>query len=422
MEIQKESIQKKLKQWSKDTVASYLTQVNDVGVNVATSFYNQSDLSRVEDCELMIIGINPGCGCIFSEWNLKDRITEDFLYYGNPCFEGKSDEEIIFEYYEKYDSQKRKYGWDLMKKIHKMLVYSGKGDIIKQLDKFVLTNMVFFGTDEQKQIPKDINQDVCAKQTLELIDILNPKVILLLGDQSKDLFEKAAKNYHIHMESLAPNYHVFYSFYKGRHVIATYHTAYFRFYTNENMKIIGNIIGYALDNPSQKIDKKQFESFLIEKTNRYGNNSNDEKKGILEKGKSIRVRLKLFKENIDPNGADKCKLAYRGGLLNYEFYTIRYPNGKYIYSKDTIAIDLLIDDNEFLIRLGTRRNTSEKSKEIAIAIDGEFRPGNTTLTAPHWHIYKKMPLSTSDDEMIHIMNELLGKIKTFRDKEFPLNK
>ena len=329
-----------------------------------------------------------------------------------------SDKEIISCFYEEYDSQKRKYGWDLMKKIHKMLDYSGKGEIVKQLDKFVLTNMIFFGTLKEGQIPKGINQEECAKQTLRLIDIINPNVILLLGDKCRFLFEKSTEI--VHLETLAPNYHVFYSFYKNHHVIAIYHTAYYKFYTNVNMIIIGNIIGYALDNPSQKIDKKQIETFLTEKTNLYDNNINDEKKVTSGKERDIRVRLKLIKEKIDFNGADKCKLAYSGSLLNYEFYTNRLPNGKYIYSKDAIVVDLLIDDNEFLIRLGTRRNNPEKSREVAFAIDGEFKPGNTTLTAPYWHIYQKRPLSTSNEEMIHIMNELLEEIKTYRDKTFPL--
>ena len=104
-----------------------------------------------------------------------------------------SDEEIISNYYEKYDSQKRKYGWDLMKKIHKMLDYSGKGEIVKQLDKFVFTNMVFFGTYKEGQIPKGINQEECAKQTIALIDTMQKDVkskYLALGGKEEDLIAR----------------------------------------------------------------------------------------------------------------------------------------------------------------------------------------------------------------------------------------
>lgn len=255
--------QYKLKEWSKWTLECYLSEVNHVGQNVATSFYNQSDLSRVKDCELMIIGINPGCGKVFSEWELKDRAlsNSEFLYWGNPCFEGLSDKEIIYEMSQKYDKDKKRYGWDLWHKIHKMLDNAGKGVVLEELDRFVLTNMVFFGTAHQGQIPKEIDQVSCARKTLELIDILKPKVVLLLGDQTRDLFKKVANI--SHMEELIPKYHDFYCFYNNSHVISIYHTAYYGFYTNERMKVIGNLLGYALDNPKDCIDKQKLESSIL---------------------------------------------------------------------------------------------------------------------------------------------------------------
>ena len=256
------NLQYKLREWSKWALESYLSEVNHVGENVATSFYNQSDLSRVKDCELMIIGINPGAGCLFSQWGLKDHVlsNSDFLYRGNPCFQGLSDKEIIYEMSQKYDKDKKRYGWDLWHKIHKMLGYAGKGELLEEPDKFVLTNMVFFGTAHQRQIPKEIDQEFCAKQTLELIDILKPKVVLLLGDQARDLFKKVANI--SHMEELIPNYHDFYCFYNNIHVISIYHTAYYGFYTNDRMNVIGKILGYALDNPSESINQKLLESHL----------------------------------------------------------------------------------------------------------------------------------------------------------------
>ena len=260
--ITKTNLQYKLREWSKWTLESYLSEVNHVGENVATSFYNQSDLSRVKECQLMIIGINPGAGCLFSQWGQKERAisNSDFLYRGNPCFQGLSDKEIIYEMSQKYDKDKKRYGWDLWHKIHKMLGYAGKGELLEKPDKFVLTNMVFFGTAHQGQIPKEINQEYCAKQTLELIDILKPKVVLLLGDQARDLFKKVANI--SHMEELIPNYHDFYCFYNNIHVISIYHTAYYGFYTNDRMNVIGKILGYALDNPSESINQKLLESHL----------------------------------------------------------------------------------------------------------------------------------------------------------------
>ena len=112
--------------------------------------------------------------------------------------------------------------------------------------------------------------------------------------------------------------------------------------------------------------------------------------------------FKLLKAKINPNGADSCALFYRGKLLNYEYYTQRPANGKYINSKDTIAIDILIENGEYVIRVGTRRNNPDITRELAIAIDGEFRPGNTDVTVSHWHVHKKMPLSIDCDEMVRI--------------------
>lgn len=243
--------QNKLKEWSKETVECYLTEVKKVGEDVATSFYNQSDLSRVRDCDIMIIGINPGMGCPYSKWKEKYDISQDFLYYGNPCFRGMSNDEIIYKMSKEYDPDKRRYGWDLWQKFHKMLNNSGKGDIIEQLDRFVLTNMVFFGTIKAKDIPKGIDTIKCAKQTLKMIDILKPKVVVLLGKECRNLFEKTTKG--TKMETFSSNKAVFYCYYNDYHVISIYHTAYYKYYTNDNMNKIGRIIGYALDNPSKRI-------------------------------------------------------------------------------------------------------------------------------------------------------------------------
>jgi uracil-DNA glycosylase len=126
--------------------------------------------------------------------------------------------------------------------------------------------MVFIGTANQEQILLNNEQQIeCAKQTLDLIDILNPKVVLLLGDKTKDLFKKVAKI--SHMEELIPNYHDFYCFYNNIHVISIYHTAYYGFYTNDRMNVIGKILGYALDNPSESINHKLLESYLSRKMN-----------------------------------------------------------------------------------------------------------------------------------------------------------
>lgn len=396
--IKETSQQYKLKEWSRWTLEWYLSEVKHVGQNVAYSFYNQSDLSRVKECELMIIGINPGCGKVFSEWEMKDRALHDpdFLYKGNPCFEGKSEEVII---------QELSDGWDLWKKMHRMLNCSGKGELLKHLDRFVLTNMIFFGTAKEKQIPKGIDKRECAEKTLKLINILNPNVIVLLGKECRNLFKSITNC--TFRETLSPDNKVFYSYYNNSHVISIYHTAYYKYYTNENKEIIGNILGYALDNPSNSIDKKQFESYLS--------------KSLLVKTKTEKTvktgdnRFKLFKAKIEPNGADSCSLLYGGKLLNYEFYTKTNKEGKLVKTPDRIAVEMLLEGNNYVIRVGTRRNDPKIIRKMANAFDDRFTPGDTELTGPHWHVHAKLAQDSPDDKIVEEMNDLLMWINAYRN-------
>ena len=131
----------------------------------------------------------------------------------------------------------------------------------------------------------------------------------------------------------------------------------------------------------------------------------------------IKYRVSILKEMIIKTGEKQA--IYKGTVFYNEFYTT-IRNGKYVPSKDTIAIDLLFEDNDCVIRLCTRRYDSEKAKEIAVAVDGVFMPGNTNLTAPHWHVHAKMPQSTSNDEIALNLNAFLDKVKAYRDKEYPL--
>ena len=407
--MEKEEQQRKLKEWSAETVKFYLEQVEQVGEGNAPTFYNQSDLSRVDKCELMIIGINPGCGDLFSKWGLKDKISSDFLYKGNPCFEGKSDQEIIDIMSIIKDEDKKRQGWDLWHKIHSMLDFSGKRKLLETLDKFVMTNMVFFGTAEEKQIPKGIDREKCAEKTLQLIDILEPKVVLLLGKQSRQLFSKVAKI--TQMEELVPGYHVFYCFYNNCHIIAIYHTAYYKFYTYHNMAVIGKTIGYALDNSSKRIDKQNLESYLSELINE------ESKNRINEISSKLIERIRELKKMIKANGSKQW--IYNRDTLVHEYYTdIDIKTGKYIDSERNIAIDLCPNyiDNEYWIKVFTRENDKSQSEIIAkeaLGIEYVGCPDN-----PNRLLYARIPMSESNEKIAEIMNDLLKKIKDYRDKKY----
>lgn len=402
MSNEKNQTQEKLRKWAEETVKVYNPIAESLG------YYTQSALNRETlDPDMLILGINPGeaGGGI---------MNGEELLQGNPCFKGKKDNEVIDIFFNNPDAQKRKRGWDLMVKVQKMLEFAGK-HTLEDLDKFVLSNMVFFGTKKQGQIPIVINQDVCARQTLKLIDILKPKVVLLLGDQTRDLFKKVAKG--AEMNELIQDKHVFYSFYKNRHVIALYHTAYYAYYTDERMKVIGKIIGYVLDNPSKRIDKKQLELYLSQKE---GNNylevkQTTEGKSLESINTEFKDRTQLLKSMIKSNGSRQW--IYKDTLVHEYFTEISEETGKYIKSNRMLAIDLKPEGDSYNILLFTRQYDEDGAKKIAEGIGQEFKCINANNGVRH--LYKAIPMKTSNEEIANIMKELLAKVKAYRDKNYP---
>ena len=403
MSNEKNQIQERLRKWAKDTVKVYNPIANSLG------YYTQSVLDRETlDPDIIILGINPGAagGGI---------MTGEELLQGNPCFKGKKDNEIMDIYFNNPDAQKRRRGWDLMVKVRKMLEFADK-HTLDDLDKFVLSNMVFFGTEHQGDIPKVINQDVCAMQTLRLIDILKPKVVLLLGDQSRNLFKNNAKI--TQMDELIPDYHDFYCFHKGYHVISIYHTAYYAFYTDERMKVIGYILRYALDNPSKRIDKKQLELYISNSNYSFAAKQTSEEVFLECNNNTLKDRAQQLKAIINSNGSNQW--IYKD-ILVHEYYTDdSEKTGKYIKSDRMIAIDLKPEGDSYNILLFTRLYDEEGAKKIAEGIGQEFNsiPSNN---GPR-HLYKTIPMNTPNEEITSIMQELLVKIKAYRDKEYPLKK
>ena len=390
-----------LEDWSKTTLGYYLGEVERVGEDVATSFYNQSDLSRVKNCELMIIGINPGAGCLFSQWGLKDHAlsNSDFLYRGNPCFQGLSDKEIIYEMSQKYDKDKKRYGWDLWKKIHKMLGYAGKGEQLEKLDRFVLTNMIFFGTDKENQIPKGVNKEKCAEQTIELISILQPKVVLLLGNQSRKLFDRVSEN---KLEVLVPNsmYHCM----SGKcHVLAIKHTAYY--YSSIEMELIGKTIGYILDHQDETMNSETIRASSIK----------EEIIRFEQKQRTINLQgnesLYYLKQKISAKGCN-IMIDHNGHLI-YEYYCNNAHN-KYIKANGTISIEISYDNKQCSFSLMTKGNHPEDLlKKVQETCDElkVFKIDNKDCFVSD--------IETDDVKIVKFFNVLLAKIKKYRETDCP---
>lgn len=185
---------------------------------------------------------------------------------------------------------------------------------------------------------------------------------------------------------------------------------------------------YGKDNDYRIEDRNNtlmnFNSILVQKENieEYEESQN---KSIIDSFASKELkeltpqeRATKLKAMIHPNGSKQW--IWNGYCLVHEFFTeINKNTGNYVKgkTKNTIAIDLLIED-KFTIRVGTRKNDPKETEKVAIAVDGNFTPVNP-ITSPHWHLHKQLPLETTDEEIARIMEELLEKVKNYRDKTFP---
>lgn len=370
-----------LLEWANDTVNVYKQQQTELG------FYTQTPLSVFfrlpQSPDLLILGINPG-----SEGG-KENMTGEELLNGNPCFWGKSDDFILDELRNMPDEKKHKKGWDLWHKIHDMLNYSGKGELLDKLDRFVLSNMIFFGTEKEFQLPKGKYKNECAEQTLKLIDLLKPKVVLLLGKQSRDLYNTLIDG--PKLETIVPQ-SISYC-YKDCHILAIKHTACW--YTSYEKKIIGNTIGYALDNPSIRLEKETMESFLTEKAN----------------GRSWYLKTMI-------NGNGSIQKIYNEETVYHDFYTT-IQNKKYVSSKDNIVIDLTPTKDGYKVLVFTRQNDKEKTMKLIKDVwPGEvFNPWDCDNSR---HVHRTIPLCESNENVAKIMEQVLSDIKAYRDKEYPL--
>ena len=179
----------------------------------------------------------------------------------------------------------------------------------------------------------------------------------------------------------------------------------------------------VLVEPDREDTIENFRSILIGKEDVQEYEDNEKQRIIDRYNKKIESRqelmvperLKYLRAKIDSNDADSCNLFYGGKLLNYEFYTKINKEGKLVKTPDRIAIDLLLEGNDYVIRVGTRRNDPEIIKKMANAFDDRFTPGDTELTGPHWHVHAKFAQETPDDEIIEDMNDLLMRINFYRN-------
>lgn len=337
MNNEQNNIQAKLEKWAEETVEVYKKQSTEIG------FYTQTPLSfflkdNIQKPDLLILGINPGSG-----GGIK-RNTGTELLKGNPCFEGMDSDGIIKNMSEDKDNNKNRKGWALWHRLNNMLKFSNNEDhkkILRDLDRFVLSNMIFFGTKKENLIP-NIKREECAKQTIKLISILQPKVVLLLGSQSRNLFDRVSEN---KLEVLVPN-SMYHCMFGNSHVLAIKHTAYY--YSYEEMVVVGKTIGYVLDHSEETINKECiYASYIKEDIICFEESqmaNQPKRKAKVDSTRIIELIItspyfqltQIEKENYSLSKNLMIRITKTGNgylAIRHKNYDVQYPNSKYDFTE-----------------------------------------------------------------------------------------
>jgi hypothetical protein len=141
-----------------------------------------------------------------------------------------------------------------------------------------------------------------------------------------------------------------------------------------------------------------------------------------EDGKSEKLELKertrLLKAMISKNGA--IQRIYSGTVLFHEYFTT-VVDGKYVDSKDKIAIDLMPDEErkQYSVLVFTRQYDEEKTKDLVNGIwpNEEYRPWYKDSSR---HVHDVISFEISNEEIKSKIEKVLQEVKAYRDKEYHL--
>lgn len=225
-----EPIQEQLRQWADKTARAYhklAIDPNHPECNLA--FYTQSDLSGINSRpELLILGINPadkyktrytdGDGHSQMEnikyWGIPDGMTGEKLLRGNPSIRSRED-------------------WTIWKGLRSIFRH---GNIEKELieSESVYTNLILFATEKASDIPAKAYDN--ETYTYELVDILQPEIILCLGKVCRERLGKRVAFREIVANEL-------YAGSLGNSLVyAIPHPS--NRWTNAEKEVVGSILGY----------------------------------------------------------------------------------------------------------------------------------------------------------------------------------
>lgn len=204
-------IQEKLKDWAKKVIEKY----DCVAVKENRSYYTQSNLIEIDDnnqVKVLILGINPG-----STGEYRTKITPDAFLQGNTYF-----------------SQEREI-WHLWNGLKKIFKAGEIDDILNKEKDFAFSNIYHFDTHSAKDLANKIkNDNEYIALTIELIEILNPQMVICLG--KNDCMCKLIKK----PESIIDG-ELSYGEIKKIPIYGIPHTS--KFYTNEESTMLGKVLG-----------------------------------------------------------------------------------------------------------------------------------------------------------------------------------
>ena len=394
------SIHEKLIDWAKETVDVY----NPIAKPLKMGYYTQTPLSLVSQSpDLLIFGINPGAE------GGKDNMTGEELLKGNPCFDGLDKKGIVKAMCEDRDDNKKRNGWALWHRLNNMLKNSSNHkELLQDFNRFVLSNMIFFGTAKENQIPK-IDKDKCAERTLKLIDNLEPKVVLLLGKQCRVLFNRITKKEKL--EVLVQN-SIYHCMYGKSHILAIKHTAYY--YSNEEMTVVGKTIGYILDHHDGIINKETISaSYIKEDIARFEERLKmiPSKRKVKTDDDPIVKRAKELKQRINRNGTNQW--VDKGGTLIHEFFC-KGKRKNYIKENGTISVRLSIDNEnkKFIISNLSDGNHPKVFRNLIC----DYCESKGWIKSDRDFSFSK-DITNNDDLIVDFMTSLLEKMKTYRETD-----
>lgn len=169
-------MQNEIRKWAEE----YVPRFNQLAKENDCCFYTQSPLNKItSEVDLMIIGINPGCGGCYE----KD-MTVDIFLAGNPEWDKRFDEQGF---------PHKKWG-RFLNGVHTFCGYDRykHAESIDNDSKTVWANLTPFSTARANELnKKKALLEIGVESTAKLMLIIKPKRILLLGKEAFDWIKKA---------------------------------------------------------------------------------------------------------------------------------------------------------------------------------------------------------------------------------------